>query len=357
MCAIIAGNYFRQTGETKPLKMREAEFLILGRGLAGTCLALRLAMQGRSFRILASAQTASASSKAAGLMNPVTGRRMALTWNFAEVWPEAVNFYAEAYLLLTGKPGSFLQKRKIRKVLHSTEEMNFLEAKSAWAGYGDLVKITPADPESSIHQQQCGWAEIDAGYRLDVPVFLRLALEYFQQKNQVIEAEFFPEMLHPSEAGWEIDGRNYAFVILCLGLGCPWIGPDLWAVKGQVFVLRGLPDWGSEVRKTEHFLIPVDDNLVLAGSTYEREFDHLLPDSRGLEIILDSLKPEIKAKVQIETSWAGLRPTSKDRRPVIQEVQPQLYAINGLGTKGVSLAPFAAGQLLSILPASLESTH
>jgi len=337
--------------------MTEAEFLILGRGLAGTCLALRLAMQGRSFRILASSQTNSASLKAAGLMNPVTGRRMALTWNFAEVWHEAVNFYAEAYLLLTGKPGSFLQKRKIKKALHSTEEMNFLEAKSAWAGFGNLVKIMPANPESSIHQQQCGWAEIDAGHRLDVPVFLSLALEYFQQKNQVIETEFFPEMLHPSEAGWEIDGKNYAFVISCLGLGCPWIGPDLWAVKGQLFVLKGLPSWGSEVRKTEHFLIPLDEKQVLAGSTYEREFDHLLPDDQGLELILDGLKPEVKAKLQVETSWAGLRPTSKDRRPIIQNILPQLYAVNGLGTKGVSLAPFAAGELLSMLPSSPESGH
>ena len=44
---------------------------------------------------------------------------------------------------------------------------------------------------------------------------------------------------------------------------------------------------------------------------------------------------------------AGIRPTVKDRRPLIgrHEEKSNLYIFNGMGTRGVMLAPFFANQL------------
>ena len=328
---------------------KEETILILGQGLSGTCLALNLAMQGRNFRIIASDDRDCASEKAAGLMNPVTGRRMALTWNFGQVWPSAIQFYQKALAFLGASDKQLFSKKTIRKALHSTEEMNFLEAKSAWAGFGDLIKIRKAETgDQEIFYNLAGWAETLEGGRLDVAGFLSVARDYFRQTGSFSEGIFQLENLKKNRMGWEFEGKRYRHVVSCLGLGCPWVSPELWAVKGQVYTLVGLPDWGSDIIKTEHFLIPLEKGQVLAGSTYEREFDHNQPDKEGFKTITAEISPELLSKITVTASRSGIRPTTKDRRPVIRKIEPGLFAINGLGSKGVSLAPFLAGELLSM---------
>ncbi len=331
------------------------EFLILGQGLAGTCLALRLAMEGRSFRILASGLRASASEKAAGLMNPVTGRRMALTWNYDKIWPLSISFYREAMNFLGIPDSRLFTTRSIRKALHSTEEINFLEAKSAWAGYQDIIRIEGLKPEEEpVFENLRGWAISESGARLDVAEFLSVARHYFVQNGYYLDQDFLKNELQETEQGWEWNKQQFNRVVSCLGLGCPWISPELWAVKGQIYILSGLENWGRDVLKTEHFLIPLDNGLVLAGSTYEREFEHFLPDETGLQTITGELTSKLKQQVRIEESWAGIRPTTVDRRPVIRKLGKNLFAINGLGSKGVSLAPYAANELLAMLQTEAE---
>jgi glycine/D-amino acid oxidase-like deaminating enzyme len=48
---------------------------------------------------------------------------------------------------------------------------------------------------------------------------------------------------------------------------------------------------------------------------------------------------------------AGIRPTVNDRRPIlgIHPEHPRLAVFNGLGTKGVMLAPYFANQLIDHL--------
>jgi glycine/D-amino acid oxidase-like deaminating enzyme len=324
--------------------------LILGQGLSGTCLGLKLAMLGKKFHILSGPDYACASEKAAGLMNPVTGRRMALTWNYETVWPLAFQFYPQALSFLKRDPETFFSARTIRKALHSVEEMNFLEAKSAWAGFQEIVRIEKKrlqDPE--VFENLSGWAVSENGARLEVPAFLEAARQYFIENGQFLNQNFHPENLKKAPKGWLYHGVLYDAVVSCLGLGCPWVSPELWAVKGQLYRLEGLPDWGADILKTEHFLIPLQDGSVLAGSTYEREFEHEEPDQAGYDGITAELLPEHKSNAKIIQSWCGIRPTTKDRRPVIRELQDGLFAVNGLGSKGVSLAPYAADQLIKML--------
>jgi glycine/D-amino acid oxidase-like deaminating enzyme len=324
--------------------------LILGQGLSGTCLGLNLAMHEKKFQILSGSDGACASEKAAGLMNPVTGRRMALTWNYEKVWPLAFQFYPQALSFLKRNPDIFFSSRNIRKALHSVEEMNFLEAKSAWAGFQEIVRIEKKksqDPE--VFENLCGWAISENGARLEVPAFLDEARQYFIENRQFLNQNFNRENLQKTPKGWQFNGIQYDAVVSCLGLGCPWISPELWAVKGQLYRLEGLPDWGADILKTEHFLIPLQNGSVLAGSTYEREFEHEEPDQAGYEGITAELLPEHKSKTKIIQAWCGIRPTTKDRRPVIRQLDEGLFAVNGLGSKGVSLAPYAADQLMKML--------
>ena len=59
----------------------------------------------------------------------------------------------------------------------------------------------------------------------------------------------------------------------------------------------------------------------------------------------------LKVPFEITNQQAGIRPTVNDRRPLIglHPEHPQLAVFNGMGTKGVMLAPFFADQFANFL--------
>jgi glycine/D-amino acid oxidase-like deaminating enzyme len=327
----------------------KAPVLILGQGLAGSVLALSLDLAGVPFRVLSHPEKPRASEKAAGLVNPVTGRRMALTWGYDFIFPAAVSFYREAYTrIYPGRPGSFLEPRLLLRALHQTEEMNFISAKSADRGYSDLLTIHSLPrrwPE--IFSGMAGWCETAGGFRMDVPGFLDSVQTYISAQGRYQEGIFSEDKLQASGSGFVYDGLSYRCVVSALGLGCPWLKDRLWPSKGQLFELEGLPDWGTDVLKTEHFFIPTGKGTVLAGSTYERGATHPEPDEAGKKVVLGSLTPGWQTGVRVLRAWAGFRPTTPDRRPILEEVKPGIFTLNGLGSKGVSLSPWAAAQVMA----------
>ena len=89
------------------------------------------------------------------------------------------------------------------------------------------------------------------------------------------------------------------------------------------------------------FVLPVGNKRFKVGSTYE--WDDLTEQTteKGKVSIVERLDALIDVEYQIEDQWAGVRPTIVDRRPVLGRHPhfPNLYVFNGLGTKGVMLAP------------------
>ncbi len=63
------------------------------------------------------------------------------------------------------------------------------------------------------------------------------------------------------------------------------------------------------------------------------------------------MKKVLKIDFEIVNHQAGIRPTVNDRRPLmgLHPQHPTLAVFNGLGTKGVMLAPYFAYQLYSFL--------
>ena len=67
--------------------------MIVGQGLAGSCLAWSLHWAGRRVVIVDRGDKITASRIAAGLITPVTGRRMAPTNGYKESYRQAAAFY------------------------------------------------------------------------------------------------------------------------------------------------------------------------------------------------------------------------------------------------------------------------
>src|SRR5688572_21919724 len=71
----------------------QVDVLIIGQGLCGTHLSWWLHQEGKSFVVLDDNNENSASKVAAGIINPVTGRRYVYSWMIDTVMPFAFDTY------------------------------------------------------------------------------------------------------------------------------------------------------------------------------------------------------------------------------------------------------------------------
>ena len=73
----------------------QVEFLIVGQGISGTFLSYYLKKENKSFLVIDNNNPNTASRIAAGIINPVTGRRIVKTWMIDELIPFVKNAYSE----------------------------------------------------------------------------------------------------------------------------------------------------------------------------------------------------------------------------------------------------------------------
>ena len=100
--------------------MREVDFIIVGQGLAGTCLAWELRLLRASVVVIDREATVTSSRVAAGLITPVTGKRLVKTWRWDELRPAAWEFYRH----IESELGcSFLRETSMVKVFASPLEI------------------------------------------------------------------------------------------------------------------------------------------------------------------------------------------------------------------------------------------
>src|SRR6478672_6259213 len=73
----------------------QVDYLVIGQGICGTMISWFLQKEGRSFVVVDNGSEHNATRAAAGVINPVTGRRYAITWKVDELIPFALQAYAE----------------------------------------------------------------------------------------------------------------------------------------------------------------------------------------------------------------------------------------------------------------------
>src|SRR5579872_2803125 len=98
---------------------RQIECLVIGGGICGSFLHLELERAGLSHIVIDEALPFSASRVAAGLINPVTGRRLVTTWMIDEL----LAFAQRAYGQLAGVYGSSFCQPAVVTDLFPTAQM------------------------------------------------------------------------------------------------------------------------------------------------------------------------------------------------------------------------------------------
>ena len=178
---------------------------------------------------------------------------------------------------------------------------------------------------------------------------------YLQEKEAYQNTLFCWDDFEVGRDHVHYQGKIAAKIIFCEGIEAlnstffDWLPFTL--VKGELLFV----ETDTEIHRIFNrgvFMIPTEkERCCKVGSTYDHQDLSKTVTAKGREKIIDLLDNLYRRPYKIIGQRAGIRPATKDRRPFVG-MHPQYKHIgifNGLGTKGVSLAPYFASQFARYL--------
>ena len=328
------------------------DYLIIGQGISGTWLSYYLQQEDRSFLILDNNDPHASSRLAAGIINPVTGRRHVAAWMAEEILP----FVRDAYDHIGNELGitAIVQKNIIDLFPSPQMRLSFTQRVEEKASYVSL----PLDQDkfSSLFNYEFGLGEIKPVYTVLLETLLPAWRKQLTEKGLLREEEFNREYLKVNAGNIQYKDITATRIIFCDG-NCSSSNPyfDLLPFapnKGEVLIAE-IPDLPAHhIYKKGMMLVPlVTPGLWWVGSSYAWEFDNTDPTPEFRERTTALLKEWLRIPFRIVEHLSGIRPATLERRPFVgvHPLHPTVGLLNGMGTKGCSLAPYFARQLVDHL--------
>ncbi|MFN3403356.1 MAG: NAD(P)/FAD-dependent oxidoreductase [Cytophagaceae bacterium] len=328
------------------------DFIIVGQGLAGSILGYLLDRRGYKVKVVDSGCPTNSSRVAGGIFNPITGKRLVKSWKADQLFPFMFDFYQQLEHALGL---NFFYPTGVYKPFASKEEEEYWVIKSN-ERFGDWISLKDKNNNEILRHFKnfCSGIDIlNSGY-VNVTALLDGLKDFFLKRNILIEQQFDITGLAVSEDVVEWNCICAKKVIFCEGSNAinnpyfNWLPFVL--TKGEIIKIKVNRYNINKVVNKGIYLIP-SDNGIKAGATYNWDFNNDLPTDEGKEELKLKLDSILKEDYQIISHEAGIRPTVKDRKPLIG-LHPEFKSLaifNGLGTKGVSIAPYFANEFILFL--------
>jgi glycine/D-amino acid oxidase-like deaminating enzyme len=196
-----------------------------------------------------------------------------------------------------------------------------------------------------------GWGQIRPCFLVDVQTLLFLYRKRLLLGQQLTEEHFDIDQLIIQKN--KIHYKDFAGdkIIFCDGMDSAQnkffknlpFAPN----KGEALIIEAENIPTGNIYKKGINIIPWKDNLFWVGSSYEWEFQDDQPTEIFRKRTETILRQWLKSPFKTMDHFAAVRPATLERRPFIglHPVYQPVGILNGMGTKGCSLAPFFAAQL------------
>lgn len=330
----------------------KTEVLIIGQGISGTWLSYYLEKNKVDHFVIDQADSQSASRQAGGLINPVTGRNKVKTWLADQLLP----FCQTAYQQI----GECLQtpvidtKTIIECFTNSEATALFSRRVNENPQYLEIPSEPPIQLDLFHNCQAVGL--IRPAYLVSVQLLLSTWRDRLRALGKIGEYNFDPHEVVKTESGYTYKDIQCKRIFFCDGARIQErsISPaiPLAPTKGEALILK-IPDLPpSFVYKNKLTLLPLaEKGYWWVGSSYEWAFEHTKPTSAFKEHTLNALEKWLAIPFEIIEQRAAVRMGTMERRPLVGFDSPEKNwgILNGLGTKGCSLAPYFAYQLVENL--------
>lgn len=324
------------------------DYLIVGLGLAGTCFCEVLEQNNKTYKVI-SDTSQQASIVAGGLYNPVILKRFTMAWKADEQMRESIPFYLDLEKKLRVKLD---YKLRVLRRFASIEEQN------TWFEANDKPRLTSLLSSKVIENTNnkidapFGYGEVKHTGRIDTKKLLESYKIYVQSQNKFLQEKFDYSLLKIKEdyilyAG-SIKARR---VVFAEGFGLkqnPYFDYlPMNGTKGELLTIKSSGLSEENVIKSSVFIIPLGEDLYRIGATYKWKDKTNSPTEESRNELLEKLRTFLKCDFEVVGHVAGIRPTVVDRRPLVggHPKYKNLYVLNGFGSRGVLIAPYASKQL------------
>jgi glycine/D-amino acid oxidase-like deaminating enzyme len=323
------------------------DYLIIGSGLAGISFS-EIALQNNKSILVIDNNSQNSSKIAGGLYNPVILKR------FSEVGQ------AKEHLKIMNDFFSILEKKidcNVNFKLPILRKFYSIEEQNNWFAASDKVNLAPflstniVSTKYSSIDSPFGYGEVlQTGYA-DTSLLLIKYREYLIKNELFLEESFDYSLLHEESDSVRYNDIQARHIIFAEGFGMhsnPYFNDlPLDGTKGEIFIIKAPQLQLDVIINTSVFILPLGDDLYKVGATYNWSDKTDIPTEEGKAELIEKIKEIINCDFEIVEHLAGVRPTVKDRRPLLGTYSNHnsIHILNGLGTRGVMLGPAMAKAL------------
>lgn len=330
--------------------MAQFDYIIVGQGVAGSILDFSLRKNGLQGVVIDNGHKDAASKVAAGVINPLTGRKYVKSWMIDDLLPRAQEIYGQLSKLI-GVP--LFQDRNVIRALYNAQEENEWELKSSLKETQQF-RVEEADLEDfdSIINKRFSYGELTSGMQVHLPVLINAYRQFLGKYKFIVQQEFDFDKLKINEDFVTYETLQAESIIFAEGYRVksnPYFShlahePS----KGEALIIKVENCNPSKILKQKLSIVPFGDGIFWVGSGYEWEFENADPTQSEKEKMIGILKDNLSVPFEVIDHIAAIRPTVLDRRPFIgpHYNHKNVYIFNGFGTKGASLVPFWAEHLM-----------
>ncbi len=330
------------------MSKNDIDYLIIGQGISGSFLSYYLYKAEKNIIVIDEAKPFTATKIASGVINPVTGRRVVQTWLIDDIMP----FAWQAYTELGKEINANLISQCNVLSFHGNEQMQRAFEDRSIDENKYLKKPANIDALKNYFNFYFGVGETNPCYLADMQTLLSGWKNFLLNKNLLIEEKFDATKLTIQNTN-SITYKNITAqkIIFCDGIeGTRNSFFQLLPFaknKGEALIAE-IPDLPrNNIFKQNLTIVPWKENLFWIGSQYEWNYSDANPSATFKLKAMMQLQQWLKLPFKIVDHWAAERPANIERRPFVglHPQQPAVGILNGMGTKGCSLAPYFAWEL------------
>ena len=334
------------------------KILVLGHGIAGALLSYQLRRMGADVFVVEHPSRPGSSRIAAGIINPVTGKRYAKSWDYEKFWTAATTLYRQ----LESEFGiQCLHERPILRLLGSAEEANNWSARCALPEFQDfMAEAADAGIWQNYLAQASYYGRIDHSAQVDFKTLLDALEQNLRSINRFEHRNFSYDDISAAQ-------QSYDAIVCCegaMGSANPFFPEIRWqSAKGEGLLVEFLDqDLNQMLQQTDNAPMLKKDLIIASpggrwqglswvGASFYWDFENEQPTEKGHLPIIDSLEKMLSTPYRIHQHFAGIRPVVTDRRPLLgcSLQQDNCYVFNGLGAKGALLAPYWSQQMAAFV--------
>ena len=329
----------------------QVDFIVIGSGIAGISFCEQLRAHHKTF-VVFDDQSQQSSTVAGGLYNPVVLKRFTPVWKSKEQLQIALQMYLNFEQEFDVKLD---YKIPVLRKFSSLEEQNDWFIASDKPNLSEYLSVNLIKNTNKNIEASFGFGEVLQTGRIDVKVLMDAYKNFLLKDFRFFETKFKYNDLVVTNGHLKYGEIQTKNIVFTEGFGInknPFFKDlPLLGTKGELLTIHA-PDLKMDfVLKGPVFLIPIGDDNYIVGATYNWEDRTHEVTLKGKEELLAKLNTMISCTYKVIDQVAGIRPTVKDRRPLVGQhtVHENMFVLNGLGTRGVMIGPYVAKKLFDFI--------